>query len=281
MKATERVPNLQLVPTERIRFHEHPEPKRTARLVKRLREETYLRNPPIVTALGDGDYVLLDGANRVSAFRAIGWSHVPVQVIDYARADVQLKGWHHLLLEAKPLDLRATYEKLAGIRLERIAQADIKAVLELRRICAALVDDAATVWGLFPVSGAVQLDTWMPLLGRVVAAYEGKSRLERIKFADYEHLPDVFENLERQLVLFPTISKVELIGFVRDGISIPTGVTRHLIPGRALGMNLPLAFLETLTTETAKQEHFRRFVADLEMAGRVRYYEESVFLLSE
>lgn len=281
MKATEGVPNLQLVPTDRVRFHEHPEPKRTARLVKRLRDEMRLRNPPIVTALGGGEWVLLDGANRVSAFREIGWSHVPVQVIDYGRADVQLKGWHHLLLEAKSLGLRAAYERMDGVRLERVSEADLHALLELRRICAALVDDATTVWGVFPSDGVVQLAGWMRTLGLMVAAYEGKSRLERIKLADYENLPDVFQNVEHQLLLFPTISKVELIGFVRDGISIPTGITRHLIPGRALGLNLPLGFLAEAGDEAAKQEHFRRFVEDLEMAGRIRYYEESVFLMSE
>jgi hypothetical protein len=127
----------------------------------------------------------------------------------------------------------------------------------------------------------VELAAWMPLLGRVVSAYEGKSPLERIKLADYENLPDVFQSVERQLVLFPTISKVELIGFVRDGIHIPTGITRHLIPGRALGLNLPLGFLDEASSDEAKQDHFRRFVQDLERAGRIRYYEESVFLMSE
>jgi hypothetical protein len=281
MKPIEGVPDLRLARTESIRFHEHAEPGRTERLVRRLRQEARLRNPPIVTALGDGAFVLLDGANRVSAFRDLGWSHIPVQVIDYGRAQVQLKGWHHLLVQGKALDLQAAYAGIPGIRTELVTHEELPALLELRRVYAALVDDAETAWGLFPDSGIVELIPWMQALEKVVAAYEGRSPLERIKLADYENLPDVFHHVQHQLVLFPTISKVELLDFVRDGVYIPTGITRHLIPGRALGLNIPLGFLWELKDEDAKRVHFHRFVEELEMAGRIRYYEESVFIMSE
>jgi hypothetical protein len=275
VKPIEGVPDLRLVRTEHVRFHERPEPKRTLRLVERLRHEVALQNPPTVAALGNGEWVLLDGANRVSAFREIGWSHVPVQVIDYADPDVQLKGWHHLLLEGRALDLRTAYETLEGVRIERVPDGELTARLELRQVCAALVDSDRTAWRLAP---------WMSVLAEVVSAYEGRSRLERIKVPDYESLPDVFHAVDHQLVLFPTLSKTELLSLVRDvrdGIRIPTGLTRHLIPGRALGLHLPLEFLTELTEEEAKMAHFRAFVDGLEMAGRIRYYEESVFIMNE
>jgi hypothetical protein len=62
---------------------------------------------------------------------------------------------------------------------------------------------------------------------------------------------------------------------------IPTGLTRHLIPGRALGINLDLAFLAGVNDETTKQSHFKAFVDKLAMEGRIRYYEESVFIMNE
>jgi len=281
MKPLEGVPNLQLIPTERIRFHERAESGRTLRLVERIRDEARLRNPPIVTAMGGGEWMLLDGANRVNAFHRLGWSHVPVQVIDYGDPAVQLKGWHHLLLEGKALDLRARYAALEGVRVEKLGDGELEAHLELRRVHAVLVDDATTAWGLFAADGAVRVEPWIRVLEQVVAAYEGRSPLERIKLADYENLPDVFRAVEHQLVLFPAISKPELLGLVRDGLRIPTGVTRHLIPGRALGLHLPLGFLRELEDEGAKQAHFRSFVDGLEMAGRIRYYEESVFIMNE
>ena len=281
VKPIEGVPDLRLVRTEHVRFHERPEPKRTLRLVERLRHDVELQNPPTVAVLGDGEWVLLDGANRVSAFREIGWSHVPVQVIDYADPEVQLKGWHHLLLEGRALDLRNAYGALEGMKLERVPDGELATRLELRQVYAALVDSDRTVWGLFPPGGVVRLAPWMAALAKVVGAYEGRSRLERIKVPDYENLPDVFHAVDHQLVLFPTISKAELLSLVRDDIRIPTGLTRHLIPGRALGLHLPLEFLTELSEEEAKVAHFRAFVDGLEMAGRIRYYEESVFIMNE
>lgn len=281
MKPLEGVPHLELVPTDCIRFHENPERKRTLRLVERMRDEATLRNPPIVAELGSGQWMLLDGANRVSAFQELGWSHVPVQVIDYGDPDVQLKGWHHLLLEGKALDLHAAYAALPGMRVERLADGDLERSLELRELYAVLVDDATTAWGVYPGDGIVRLVPWMEALAKVVAAYEGRSPLERIKLADYENLPDVFRTVEHQLVLFPALSKPELMGLVRDGVRIPTGISRHLIPGRALGLHLPLSFLTAMADERAKQRHFHEFVDGLEMAGRIRYYEESVFIMNE
>jgi hypothetical protein len=281
MPSIEGVPDLRLVRPERIRFHEHPERTRTLRLVKRIREERTLLNPPIVARLDETDYVLLDGANRVSALAEIGCSHVPVQVIDYARPEVELKGWHHLLLEGAKLDLRDRYAALDGARVERAAPGEVASLLSLRRTFAVLVDESGTPWVLAPESGRVELRAWMEAIEMAVAAYEGRTRLERIKLADYAELPEVFRTVEHQMVLYPTITKSELLYLVSAGLRIPTGLTRHLIPGRALGLHLTLDFLAEAWSDERKERHFREVVDDLEMRGRIRFYEESVFVMNE
>jgi hypothetical protein len=121
----------------------------------------------------------------------------------------------------------------------------------------------------------------MRILNGVISAYEGKTRLERIKLADYSNLPEVFRTIDHQLLLFPTLSKVELLKLVHDGVMIPTGITRHLIPGRALALNLDLEFLRRLSSDAEKVAHFQQFVDDLEVRGRIRFYEEPAFLMNE
>jgi hypothetical protein len=281
MPSIEGVPDLRLVEPERIRFHEHPERNRTLRLVERLREERTLRNPPIVARLDQRHHVLLDGANRVSALVELGYSHVPVQVIDYARGEVQLKGWHHLLLEGAKLDLRERLASLDGARLVRAAVEDVAGLLALRQVFAVLVDETGAAWALRPATDRVELREWMAVIEGVVAAYEGRTRLERIKLAEYAELPEVFRTVEHQLVLYPTITKAELLDLVSESLRIPTGLTRHLIPGRALGLHLPLAFLREPWSAERKAEHFHGVVDDLEMRGRIRFYEESVFVMNE
>jgi hypothetical protein len=282
VKPLDKVPHLELVPTDQVRFHEHPERNRTLKLVQRLREEAILRSPPIVARLRPDAYILLDGANRVSAFVELGFSHVPVQVIDYGSQHVQLKGWHHLLLEGRALGLRSAYERLPGVRLQHVERAELGTLLELRRVFAVLVDETAACWALFPATDAgFDLRTWVGVLDAVVSAYEGRTALERIKMADYDDLPDVFRSIEHQLVLVPPVTKTELLRLVDEGMKMPTGLTRHLIPGRALGLNLELAFLRQLGSAAEKEQHFRSFVEKLEVLGRIRFYEESVFIMNE
>lgn len=282
MAASELRPHLQLVSTGKIRFHEQPEPHRTLRLMDRIRREATLRNPPIVASMSNGDFLLLDGANRVSAFRDLKYAEIPVQVVDYGQEGIQLKGWHHLLLQGRALSLRAQYAALPGVSLKPVPHDQLKTLLELRRVYAVLVDESAAAWGLFPESGQPpSINQRMAVLNQVIGGYEGQSRLERIKLADYSKLPEVIQSVDHQLCLFPVLTKEELLQLAMEGVLIPTGITRHLIPGRALGINLPLGFLTELPDAASRERHFENHLLKLEMEGRIRFYEESVFIMNE
>jgi hypothetical protein len=277
-------PDLRLVHTGRVRFHEHPERSRTLRLVERIRADGVLRNPPIVAEMQDGNYLLLDGANRVSAFQELGYSLVPVQVVNYGDPSVQLKGWHHLLLEGDGLPLRATYAALPEVHLGPVSRTQVAELLALRQVYAVLVENESAWWGLFPAPAKTQVDVHahIRVLKSVVSAYEGLSRLERIKLADYEQLPQVLRaGVQHQVCLFPLLHKEELLLLAAQGVMIPTGLTRHLIPGRTLGINLELAFLRGPLSEADKHAHFKAFVDRLSVEGRIRFYEESVFIMNE
>jgi hypothetical protein len=282
MSASELRPDLRLVPTRSIRFHEQPEPGRTTRLMERIRRELILRNPPIVASMSNGDFLLLDGANRVTAFVDLGYPEIPVQVVDYGDESIHLRGWHHLLLEGRALNLRARYAALPGVSLRQVAPGELSTLLELRRVYAVLVDEAASAWGLFPDPPAPpSIQQRIAVLNRVIGAYEGNSRLERIKLADYSKLPEVLQAVDHQVCLFPVLTKEELMQLAMDRVLIPTGISRHLIPGRALGINLPLGFMRELPDAESRQRHFAAHLKRLEMEGRIRFYEESVFIMNE
>ena len=283
MAASELRPDLRLVPTPSVRFHEHAEHRRTVRLMERIRAEAVLRNPPIVADMGDGHYLLLDGANRVSAFLELGYSHVPVQVVDYGDRAVQLKGWHHLLLQGGALNLRAAYQALPGIAVQAVPKAHLGQLLELRGVFAVLVENEGACWGLFPPppGGEIEVHARIRALEAVVGAYEGQSRLERVKLADYEQLPQVIQSVQHQVCLFPVLHKEELLHLASEGVMIPTGLTRHIIPGRALGINLELGFLRAPGSDAEKVAHFQAVMDRLSMEGRIRFYEESVFIMNE
>jgi hypothetical protein len=283
MASTHLGPVLRLVPVPSVRFHEHPERRRTEKLLARLSAEKMLRNPPIVASMSPGEYLLLDGANRVSAFKDLALSHIAVQVVDYGDDQIQLRRWHHLLLEGGALDLRTAYAEIEGITLKPVPQSEVFRRLELREVFAALVDEGQSCWGLFPnrPDDRYDLQLLLRVLEQVVRAYEGRIQLERIKLADPSDIPEVFSGRDHQLVLFPHFSKSELVQLVAQDLRIPTGITRHVIPGRALGLNLELGFLSELSDEQAKIEHFQAYLDQLQLEGRIRFYQESVYILNE
>src|SRR5204862_4191219 len=47
--------------------------------------------------MGDGRYVILDGANRHFALGELGYAYILVQVVDYENDDVELTTWFHVV----------------------------------------------------------------------------------------------------------------------------------------------------------------------------------------
>src|SRR6185503_12615213 len=95
-------PDLRFVPVETLVPHEQHDEQRLQTLVERIREQSVLKNPPVVAPLATegpngGQFVILDGANRASAARAAGFPHMLVQVVRYPDAGVQLSRGYHAM----------------------------------------------------------------------------------------------------------------------------------------------------------------------------------------
>src|SRR5690349_15019809 len=91
------MPNLQIVPITSLVPHEEHDAQRSEPLVKRIQESGIWLNPPIVAPMGDGRYVILDGANRHYALSQLGYDYILVQVVDYESSTVQLDTWYHIV----------------------------------------------------------------------------------------------------------------------------------------------------------------------------------------
>ncbi|NDJ53987.1 MAG: hypothetical protein GYB68_13015, partial [Chloroflexi bacterium] len=91
--------DLRVVPVDRIIAHETYDPQRATPLINLLQRDRHLKNPPIVTSidLPTADFLILDGTNRVEAFRQLGYEHIIVQHIDYQSTDLHLASWQHVI----------------------------------------------------------------------------------------------------------------------------------------------------------------------------------------
>ena len=81
-------------------------------------------------------------------------------------------------------------------------------------------------------------------------------------------------------VIFPRYVKQDLLTLTQAGGVLPAGITRHVIPGRVLRLNVPLAELRTGTL-AAQQAWFAAWVAQRIAAGHARLYNEPTWLFDE
>src|SRR5436305_801067 len=79
-------------------------------------------------------------------------------------------------------------------------------------------------------------------------------------------------------VIFPEFRKEEILSLAARNARLPAGITRHLIPGRVLRLNAPLAWLAGRETTATKQRYLDAAVAQRWREHGVRYYAEPTYL---
>jgi hypothetical protein len=291
--STARVtPVLRVLETSQLLLHEHPDLERAGRLVAAFRRDGVLRNPPIVAPLspepvrelpppeampgGVAQFVVLDGANRVNALRELGVPHVAAQVVRYEQPEIVVSTWRHYVVEAEGPPLRERIGRRLGIGVVPVAgPAEAEDRLVRRDGIAAIIDGqgAAIVGhGADPIGRAGLLDD-------LVGLYEGTDAIHRIDREDLKALRA--DHGRGTLVVFPPFDKADILQLVTRGGRLPAGITRHLVPGRVLRLNVPLEWLQSPETVAAKQRRLDAMIEARWHAHGVRYYAEATYFLDE
>lgn len=264
------LPDLRIVAAAEVFGHEDHDPVRVDRLVASLREDGVLRNPPVAAPLSDGGYVVLDGANRAGALASFGIAVIPLQVVDYNDAGVELKVWHHFVAGGADLPSRMSG---AGLTLETLSRREAEEGLSGRALACYLVMKD-TILGVRSGS-ALGIS-----LARVVAAYRGSARIYRVQGGTHAELARSF-GTDGTLIVFPSFTKEDIVAFARARGKLPTGITRHVISGRALRLNLALDALSKPGGLEEKNRWLSDFIRQKLLNNRIRYYPEATFLFDE
>ena len=261
-----------------VLLHEHTERQRVENLIERIQADQFLKNPPIVARF-DHKYILLDGATRVTALKQLGYRDVVVQVVDYGMPGLALETWNHLLIGLPVSDFFKALRQLNGLQIEdTTADQASTALAQLHSVGTIALADGS-VFSL-RLTRAESLATQVTLLNDVVAAYEGRAELLRITDADVDELPSRRSPWDA-LIVFPRYRPDDIRVLALNGHKLPTGITRHIIPGRAMRINLPLAFLRSDASIDQKNEWLAEWLQAKMRERRVRYYREPVYLFDE
>ena len=265
------LPDLRIVPSAVLLLHEECDPERVERLSTRLATDGVLRNPPIAAAAGGGAYVVLDGANRVTALQRAGVPDQAIQVVEYDDGAVTLDVWAHLLA-----DDRVAGGLAAGPGWQASSADAVRRGL----------DDGSYACGIITRTGARGMRSGRGLAERiralagVVAGYKGRGPIYRVQPAALDALERDFGKAAA-LVRFPRLSKADVRAIARLDIKLPTGISRHVVPLRALRVNVPLEFLRGAEPTATKQARLDDLIRQRLLEHHVRHYPEPTVSFDE
>jgi L-serine kinase (ATP) / ParB family transcriptional regulator, heme-responsive regulator len=274
--------DLRVLPMNLLVEHEFNDIQRTAPLAKRLEAEGVLKNPPIVTPIGDGDprYVVLDGANRTTALSSLGYPHILAQVVKYEEPTVTLTTWHHLIADWQPEAFIQALSGVEGVDLFAIDHLHARAALARRECLIYAVTVNGKVHVARPKIPGLFVHEQNQLLNALVDTYKERGRLQRVMTDSIDEARRVYPGLTG-LVVFPKYDAFEVLALARDGELLPTGLTRHLIQGRVLRVNYPLADLKTDEPVEVKNGRLQEWLRRKMSSREVRFYGETTFLFDE
>jgi hypothetical protein len=83
------------------------------------------------------------------------------------------------------------------------------------------------------------------------------------------------------VITFPSFSPAEISQIAIEGAKLPMGITRHVVAGRALGLDIPLEMLSDSQPLEAKNAWLSAQIFARLKANKVRLYQEPVFVFDE
>ncbi len=273
-------PVLAFLPIDRLRIHESHDDQRTRPLIMRIRASGVFRNPPVVAPLEDGSdgYMVLDGANRVTALQEMGYPHCLLQVVQPDDAGVELQCWNHVVWELSPQRFLDGIRGLDGIEL--IHDPDRNILPSLSADCGLAMVQLPSGENFAVCCNAKSMKERVDLLNSIVRSYITRARLDRTSLQDVQPMLDIYPSMSG-LVIFPAFDIHDLLYLASESYLLPAGVTRFMISPRALHLNYPLDELAADKPLEEKNRALQKWIQDRIAHKNVRYYAEPTYLFDE
>ncbi len=268
---------ISMVPISDLRLHELTIPSQMRAVKESVFSESILRDPCIVD---EYTMLVLDGVHRVVALRELDCVRVPVCLVNYYEDSIKVGTWYRLI------DREGAYHVLLDFlrSLERSASMRDRAVVAtLEEVRLALVDSNLS----YVVPETQDLRDAYDLLSKL------QNELERRGFSiSYQTEADALRRLELKeadaAITAPMLTKDDVLNFARANALPGHKITRHIIPARPLGVDVPLSKLRdsTLSLSEANEQlksSLRKRALKLNPSGSVimgRRYEEETYVFS-
>ncbi len=267
------LPELHIVGLDDVVLHEDPDMERVARLVDRFSADGVLKNPPVVGRSKGHRRIVLDGANRVTALRKLGYSHVLVQELDLFDPALTLGSWHHAIERFSAEELLEHAASIPGVTMQEEEAKPVDSVPGLARFH-------------FPprrvvsLQGGEGLDERVNQLHQLTQVYHRFSHFDRVSYTNMDDLIRNYRNLTA-LLSFKPFTVDDLQNLTHWDRRVPSGVTRMLLPKRALRFNLQLEMLRAGLSVEEKESWLQQTILEKVADKSIRFYREPTFFFDE
>lgn len=261
-------------------LHENENVERTAKLQERIRADGFLRNPVIVAKVVCSSrlrYLLLDGVHRISALRNLGCRDVVAQLIDYSSEGVKVEVWHQLIQGADPANLLISLKRFFGKTLIKKPEAEVN---ELRNKDLILMHLLLKNGQSYIIEQQSNLQSTTAKIREFVQILTSLGEVHRVHEDEAKSLLKSSSAATGILFIQP-LSKQQIIEIALSETKLPAGITRHIIPCRALGIAVDLALLRVELAKLDKSKLIRSVVNQRIEDERVRFYAEPSFVFNE
>jgi hypothetical protein len=278
MQDSNALPDLRMLPSDALIPHEDVDPRRIERLSHRIHQEGVLKNPPVVAPIPESDqYVVLDGANRALAFMTLGIPHIVAQLVTYDLPGLVLDTWYHVVSGMPLHEFEQAITSITCAHLVESNLASARRKLESGEAISYIVS-AEGVRTVTRPSSTPAGD--LRILRDLVNAYKGKADIYRASNDVWELQSPYYPNITG-LVIFPRYRPQDILEAARNDYKIPSGITRHVIPNRALNINIPLEILAADKEIAAKHQWLQEWMMERMASNAIRYYAEPTFSFNE
>ncbi|MBN1451299.1 MAG: hypothetical protein JW963_09810, partial [Anaerolineales bacterium] len=235
------------------------------------------RNPPIVMPLTDGSerYMVLDGANRVTSLREMGFPNIVAQVVEPDDKNVTLQTWNHIVWGMDSQLLIESVRNVKTIKLKKIDPQKSFDPPETIPVQIRLPDGS-----LYLAITPTELIDKVGALHGIVDCYKEIALLDRTSQTLPESFKATYPDMTA-LVIFPRFDIPSVLYLAGQNCVLPTGITRFTISPRALHLNYPLHELSSGKPIEYKEAYLQHWVVERIKNKGVRHYAEATFLFDE
>ena len=264
--------DIALVEIDELLLHEETISGSLDALKEEIERSGILKSPVIV---GKESLVVLDGMHRVEALRNLGCRFMCVCLVDYMSPGIRVDRWCRVVSSPITIeDFISSFGDLGAIT--RAGGSDRGGASLLLMLEEGYYEMAVHGEGVVPGFATVtSIESWLRQKGHAIR---------------YETESDAAKMLERREVGFvlcpPAIEKRHVLETAKSGRVFPPKATRHIVPARPFGVDVPLELLRDTVISVEEANRQLSKILEAKSLRRVppgyrwgsRRYEEAVYL---